>query len=142
MARSCGACNLCCKLLRVPDIDKPAQMLCWWTTIHGGCSRQAEKPDTPELQACAQFQCLWLASQTRDDPGEVMPRHWRPDISHVVMGPKDKDNELLLYVQVDPAHPSAWTDPEINTYLRGMVERGCEIEIVLGEQHFRLEPAQ
>jgi len=148
MPRTCGACNACCKLLRIPDLDKPAGMLCEWTTIHGGCSRQAEKPKDPfnpvpgeayELAACAQFKCVWLQSQTRTDPGEIQPRHWRPDISHVMMGPKDRDNELHLFVHVDPNYPNAWTEPEINAYLRGMVERGCEVEIVIGETTFMLE---
>lgn len=157
MSRGCGSCNACCKLLNVPDISKPARMLCWWTTVHGGCARQAEKPDMAALvfgadgnaepqegkdmalQACAQFKCLWLASQTRDDPGEVMPRHWRPDMSHVVMGPHDREDPLLLHVQVDPDHPTAWRDPDIFGYLSRIVERGGKVEIILGEIHFELE---
>lgn len=160
MARDCGSCSVCCKLLRVPDIDKPSGMVCWWTTVHGGCTRQAEKPDPTRVEfdaetgifslpadqegkdlallACAQFQCLWLASQARSE-SEVMPRHWRPDWSHVLLGPKDKDNDLLLHVHVDPEHPSAWKEPEIYGYLCRMVERGCEVEINVGEQRFLLE---
>lgn len=140
MPRGCGSCNLCCKLLNVPDIGKPAQMLCWWTGLHGGCSRQSEKGTDPSLLACAQFECMWLNSQKREDPGEVWPRHWRPDISHMVVGPQDRDDPTLVHVHVDPAHPGAWKESEVAGFFRrNMTEKGVRYEIHLGEFRFPLE---
>jgi hypothetical protein len=137
LAPGCGACNLCCRLLAVPDIYKPARMLCWWTGVHGGCSRHHEKPTswdpTHELMACAQFECLWLTSQTHEDPTKQMPRHLRPDQCHVVMGPPDQADETLIYIQVDPDYPSAWLEPEVEQYLAGITERGGRVEVIVGE---------
>lgn len=138
----CGACNLCCRLLAVPDIHKPARMLCWWTGLHGGCARQSEKPTefdpNSDLMACKQFECLWLASQTHPDESKRLPRHLRPDQSHVVFGPQDRQDETLIYVNVDPDYPSSWKEPEIEDYLKGIRDRGGRVELIVGEKHVEL----
>ena len=128
---SCGACNVCCKLLSVPDIDKPARMTCWWTSIHGGCSRQHEKETDPNLLACKQFQCLWLASQFHDDPEKRLPRSMRPDQTHVMLGPQDREDETLIYCHVDPEFADAWREPEILDQLSGIVERGGKVSFAI-----------
>jgi len=133
MPLGCGACNLCCKLLGVPDINKPARMLCWWTGVHGGCARHAEKHTDPQLLACAQFKCLWLESQTHEDQTKRMPRHLRPDLSHVVIGPPDRNDDTLAYVQVDPDYPRSWQAPEIKSYLDGIISRGGKLEVIIGD---------
>lgn len=129
----CGSCNLCCKLLAVPDISKPARMLCWHTGIHGGCAVHKEKATDPSLLACAQFKCVWLESQEHPEPEKRLPRHMRPDFTHVVMGPQDRNDPLLLYVQVDPDFPSAWHAPEMAAYLQQAVDKGCKVEVVIDE---------
>ena len=133
----CGACALCCRLLAVPDLHKPARVLCEHTGPHGGCSRQAEKGTAPELQACAQFSCVWLSSQA--SPGR-WPRHLRPDICHVVFGPK-REEENFLYVQVDPEHAGAWRDPAVLEVLNETLARGWKVEIIIDETHFEFEGA-
>jgi uncharacterized protein len=138
---SCGACNLCCTLLGVPDIKKPARVRCWWTTVHGGCSRQSEKGTTPELDACAEFQCLWLASQSQPDPNLILSRSMRPDMCHVVIGPDvTVDGVRTVNVQVDPKFPQAWKEPQIASYLARMVEVGPVIKIIIGDEVVVLEP--
>jgi hypothetical protein len=135
---SCGACNVCCKLLQVPDIEKPARMLCWWTSVHGGCQRQAEKDTDPNLLACKQFQCLWLASQFREDAGDKLPRSMRPDQTHVMFGPQDREDSTLIYVHVDPEYPDAWQDSRIQDYLNSILSRGGKVEMIIGETRFML----
>jgi hypothetical protein len=158
--RDCGSCNLCCKLLHVPDIGKPAQMKCWWTTLHGGCLRQNEKPNPAavdhneatgvftlhpseegkdlNLLACATFECLWLNSQKHEEVSRRQPRHFRPDITHVVIGPQDPSDNMVLHIQVDPAHPDAWRAPEIATQLNEIIRGGARIGVNLGEISFEL----
>ena len=133
----CGACNLCCKLLQVPDINKPARMLCWWTDIHGGCQRHKEKETDPSLQACRQFKCVWLASQDHEDETKRGKRFMRPDQTHVVFGPFDREDPLLLYVQVDPEHPSAWKEPHVSAYLEEILSKGAKVEIIIDEIRIR-----
>jgi hypothetical protein len=157
--RGCGSCNLCCKLLHVPDIGKPAGMTCWWTTVHGGCVRQAEKPNPAaadfdeetgvhtlhasevgkdlSLLACATFECLWLESQRLEDSKRLL-RIMRPDMTHVVMGPADPNDPGLLYIQVDPEHPTAWRAPRVAAYLNAMLAKGARLEVICGESRFPL----
>lgn len=164
MPRGCGPCNFCCKVLHIPDLEKPAGALCWNTGIHGGCAVQSKKPDPGKvffdetlgkwisevsevekdltLLACAQFKCMWLASQERDDPGEVWPRHWRPDISHLMIGPRDPVDNTMAHVHVDSAHPTAWAEPEILAFFQRQMKRGVKYQIHLGEQRFMLEPSE
>lgn len=133
---SCGACSLCCKVLQVPDIQKPARMLCWWTTIHGGCQRHNDKLTDPNLLACAQFKCLWLESQDQEVEGLRMSRSMRPDQCHVMFGPQDREDETLIYVHVDPDFPDAWVDLGVLNYLRGIINRGGRVELFVGEERF------
>jgi len=127
----CGACSVCCTLLHVPDIGKPALMPCWHTSMHGGCAVQAEKATDPKLMACAQFKCVWLASQDMDEP---LPRSMRPDQTYVLMGPQDRDDDTLLYVHVDPKHQDAWRSGQIDQFLRSRVALGAKLCVVIGER--------
>lgn len=150
--RDCGSCNLCCTLLGVPDIGKPMGMTCWCTGLHGGCSRQNEKPliaadlsiDTSDpakdqsLAACAQFSCVWLESQFHPDETKVMSRMLRPDICHVVMGPVDKDNSMLLHVHVDPENPNAWREGMIQDHLQQILRLGGEISLSVGDSKIEM----
>lgn len=131
MTASCGSCSLCCTLLGVPDIGKAPRMRCWNTTVHGGCKvHGVDKP-----QACVQFSCLWLSSQEREAP---MPRHLRPDQCHVVLGPQDRADDTLLYVQVDPAHPTAWKAGEIGAYIQDLLDKGARLEVIVDEDRLPL----
>lgn len=157
MSLGCGSCNVCCKLLNVPDIGKPSGMACWWTGVHGGCARHSEKPK-PEnvvlesgrfvlkdgdrgdmaLAACAQFRCLWLDSQRSPDADVRLPRHMRPDFTHVMMGPQDQEDETLLYVHVDPNWQDAWRQEPIASYLNDILSRGGRIHLMIGEARLDL----
>lgn len=122
--------------MAVPDIGKPAHQQCWWTTVHGGCAKQSEKATASELTACAQFQCLWLASQTHDDPSRRMGRHARPDMLRVMFGPQDPKDETLIYMQVDPEAKSAWLSPVARSIVVDIKSRGGKVEGICGEQRF------
>lgn len=135
----CGACGFCCRVLAVPDIQKPALMTCEHVGLHGGCAVQHTKLTDPKMAACAAFKCLWLDSQDHENEEWRMGRHLRPDISHVMFGPPDRENDKKLFVHVDSRHPTAWKDEEIMDYLREIVKKGGTIEIVVGERHFPFE---
>jgi hypothetical protein len=158
--RDCGSCNLCCKLLMVPDIHKPANMTCWWTTVHGGCVRHGEKPDPNEvdqepgtsvftlrpsqagkdlaLLACASFRCLWLDSQFHEDAELRQMRPMRPDFTHVVMYPETVEEKKLLHVNVDPAFPDAWLRDPVRSYLNDVMAQGAQLEVIIGEHRFEI----
>lgn len=141
MTPGCGACNLCCKLLAVPDISKPALMMCWHTGIHGGCGVQHLKNDPlhPEMMACSQWECMWLESQRNPDLSKRLSRNLRPDICGFVLGPRDREETRCLHVNVDPLRSKSWTEGEGNQYLNGLVKNNVTLKIVIGEHEFRVE---
>lgn len=105
--------------------------------MHGGCARHAEKDSDPALQACAQFECLWLQSQRREDV-PTWPRTLRPDQCHVVFGPQDREDEFLLFVHVDPRHPKAWRTPDIQARIQGILDGGGRVEVHVGDRVINL----
>jgi hypothetical protein len=86
MANECGTCTLCCKLVEVEDLQKPAGRWCGFCSsgqiypAHKGCQIH-DQPQQPA--ACKRFRCLWLAGD--------WPVDLRPDRSGVVfLGGPDK----------------------------------------------------
>jgi hypothetical protein len=66
--RSCGECNLCCKLEKIENF-KPARKWCHHCTIgKDGCGIYETRPS-----ACKNFNCLWKTN-------EEMPEDMRPDV--------------------------------------------------------------
>jgi hypothetical protein len=112
--RSCGDCQLCCTLVPVKGIGKPANTPC---TFQGtcGCKIYPERP-----RECAVWSCMWLMDERTDVE--------RPDKAHYVIDPmRDtaalqlSNGEVLPFptvqVWVDPAHPDAHRDPKLRAYL-------------------------
>jgi hypothetical protein len=56
---------------------------------------------------------------------------------HVVLGPFDRDDPHLLYVQVDPAYPNAWRGPHVQAYLTETLSKGAKVEVIIDEVRFR-----
>jgi hypothetical protein len=123
--RVCGSCQLCCKLLPVPDVElrKPAGVRCQYSKVGKGCTIYARRPF-----ACKVWSCRWLAApETAGLP--------RPDKAHYVIDLEEDtvdqvDNETgartkypVLQVWVDPAFPNAHEDPQLRRYLHRMAEQ-------------------
>jgi hypothetical protein len=92
--RNCGTCSLCCKVLAVPELNKPAGQWCIHAVPGSGCSYHAERP-----QGCRRFFCSW-----RLDPN--LGPEWKPEVSRFVLS-ADPDRRALV-VMVDPGMPLAW----------------------------------
>lgn len=58
--RECGDCTLCCGLVRVPELDKPAGETCKHV-CEKGCGIYEERP-----RSCRSFECLWLKGELPD----------------------------------------------------------------------------
>jgi hypothetical protein len=54
-ARVCGACSLCCTLLRVDELAKLGGTPCVHQRPEGGCAIYARRP-----AICRAYRCLWL----------------------------------------------------------------------------------
>lgn len=142
--RSCGGCTLCCKLLGVRELKKPAGTRCKYQRLSKGCTIYARKP-----ASCAHYSCRWLlGNDTADLP--------RPDRCHYVVDPMPdfvrmvnnatgelQANVEVVQVWVDPGYPDAHRDPALRRYL---LRRGKEGVAALirynGSDAFALFPPQ
>lgn len=59
--RSCGACSLCCTLLRVDELAKLAGTPCVHQRPEGGCEIHARRP-----AICRRYRCLWLQGRLEE----------------------------------------------------------------------------
>jgi hypothetical protein len=74
--RSCGECSMCCKLLKIDEIEisKPANQWCKHCRPGaGGCMIYDDRPPV-----CHGFACLWLVDPTLND-------EWKPSHSKIVI---------------------------------------------------------
>lgn len=61
-ARSCGSCSLCCSVLRVDELKKPAGFDCPQQQGEAGCAIHETRPNV-----CRSYHCLWLQGGLEDD---------------------------------------------------------------------------
>jgi len=102
--RACGSCSLCCKVFRVPEVDKPAGQWCRHI-VHGkGCGIHDSRP-----QVCRAFFCHWMRNGALDD-------NWRPDRCKVVLYTEAGGRRLVAVV--DPTSPRAWAKEPVYSQLK------------------------
>ena len=73
MNRTCGTCTLCCRVLPIKDLDKPANVRCQHQTAFKGCAIYRRRP-----MSCRLWSCRWLVDPTTSDLR-------RPDRAHYVI---------------------------------------------------------
>ena len=129
-ARTCGDCGMCCKLMGVAAIDKPAHMWCGHYRKGAGCGIYADRP-----KACADFSCYWLHAPNLDD-------RWRPDRSRFVLHREDDGRTLV--VEVDPATPDAWRKAPFHDTFKAWAARGAAqglaLNVLVGRRGFEILP--
>jgi hypothetical protein len=129
MTKSCGDCGLCCKLLGVAPIDKPAGQWCAHYSRKGGCGIYAQRP-----APCASFRCLWLDAEKLDET-------WRPAKAKFVMYTERDDKRLNIVV--DPASPAAWKREPYYSRIKRMSVRtyeGHELVVSVGDRRIVVFP--
>jgi hypothetical protein len=119
--RRCGDCTLCCRLLPIQSIGKPAGQRCKHQR-HTGCMVHEDKP-----LPCAAWNCRWLSE---DDTADVP----RPDRSHCVIDmmrdiitvDQDGTSQTLEAVQIwcDPKHREAYRAPAVRAYIERRAREG------------------
>lgn len=128
--KSCGDCSLCCKLMGVEAIAKPAGAWCGhFRRGGGGCGIYEDRP-----QACRDFACLWLTSEKLDAA-------WKPNHAHLILH-TDQDGRRLNVV-VDPADPTAWKRDPYYRRIKAMsvrAEDGYELVVCVGQRRFVIFP--
>lgn len=120
---SCENCNICCKLLNVPELDKPRNKWCAHAVPGQGCGIYSDRP-TP----CRAWECVWLMSQRTSQP---MPEELKPNRTHVVIDLTTDGKHALLHV--DPNRPDAINGRAVQAFIRMNLVQGRDVYVWRGE---------
>jgi hypothetical protein len=92
--RSCGTCTLCCKVMKIAELAKPAGEWCAHCRPGKGCGIYATRPFN-----CRGFHCEWMTSKG-------LGPEWKPEKAKFVLFKSNDGRRLTAHV--DPGYPSAW----------------------------------
>lgn len=118
--RGCGGCTLCCKVLSIEAMGKPAGTWCRECAAGSGCRIYDRRPGE-----CRDYFCAYLT-------WAGVPEAWKPAKSKIVL---DFDpTGRTLRAHVDPARPDAWRAEPYYSQLKAWarVDRRRVIVIVRG----------
>ena len=129
-ARSCGECNLCCKLLPVKGLHE-SNKWCQHAVKGKGCAIYADRPG-----ACRAWACMWLSESETSDRWGLR----RPDKCHFVI---DEGADVIgingeqvatMQVWVDPGYPTAWrADPGLKRLIEDFAKQGVATMLRYGD---------
>ncbi|MEZ5995242.1 MAG: hypothetical protein R3C25_05765 [Hyphomonadaceae bacterium] len=106
--RSCGGCTLCCKLIDVPAVQKPALQWCKHCVIGEGCGIHKDRPSE-----CRAFNCAYLVSAALDE-------RWKPVNSKFVVAMDEVNRTIYIYAD---AHGNAWRKEPSYSQIRKWAQR-------------------
>ncbi len=116
--RACGDCTLCCKLIGIDALNKPAGSWCPHCAPGKGCTIYAERP-----AECRTFHCSWLTTPN-------LGPEWRPTKSKMVLCIEGGGNVLAVWV--DAGDPGAWRrDPYFRQLKEYAIAEADRIRIVV-----------
>jgi hypothetical protein len=117
--RECGSCTLCCKLLPVKTIRKPANTRCPHQSFKG--CRVYHKPEKGFPWECGLWNCVWLANNEAEGLRRPDHCHYVVDImpDYVTHQAPDGTSVVIPVVQIwaDPKYPDAHRDPALRAWL-------------------------
>lgn len=107
--RECGKCSLCCKLLHVVELQKPADKWCEHCRPgYGGCLIHETRPPI-----CRGYFCGWMTDKTVGD-------EWYPRYCHMVLSRTILDGINAVSVSVEQHHPWKWREEPYYQQLKNM----------------------
>ena len=106
--RQCGNCTLCCKVMAIEELAKPANAWCPHCKPRRGCPIYDDRP-----AECRSFSCVWLVN-------DLLEEHWRPSKSKLVL----TTSEDGIEVRCDPGFPDAWRREPFRSELREWAASG------------------
>ena len=128
MSRSCGTCNLCCKLPYVVELKKSIDTWCSHCKPgNGGCTIYADRPPS-----CRGFVCGWLS-----DKIEGCGDAWFPARCKMYIAARPPPHEGIT-MTVDPAFPNAWRREPYYSQLLEWAQQMPYVEIRVGRRFIGL----
>ena len=92
--RNCGTCTLCCKVVSIPELNKPVSKWCQHCLPGRGCGIHATRPFV-----CRGAYCEWVICKG-------LGPEWKPEKCKFVLFKTNGGRRLTAHV--DPGYPSAW----------------------------------
>jgi hypothetical protein len=120
---------MCCKLLDIPALEKPANQWCRHCAPGRGCTIYDQRP-----APCRDFVCVWLESQGEANP---LPMELRPDKCKVVLAFAPDRRDVMGYC--DPAEPDAWSARPVLRLLEIMSCKGLRVIVGNGRHYYALD---
>ena len=118
--RSCGTCTLCCKLMKVSELDKPSGTWCTHVAQGKGCGIYETRP-----HSCRAFLCGYLSTEALSDA-------WYPGRCKIVLS----SNEGGITAQIDPSRPDVWRQApyyeQFKSWSRAMSPKGRVMLLRIG----------
>jgi hypothetical protein len=126
--KACGDCTLCCKVMAIEELAKPAGSWCRHCKPGCGCLVYATRPTE-----CQTYSCLWLIDERLD-------QHWKPSKSRLVLTTSQDGIEI----RCDPGFPDAWRkEPfrsEIQKWAVSGGPRDVTVIVITGERMILVTP--
>ncbi len=113
MARSCGECSLCCKLLGISELDKPAGK--WCPHCRPGSQRCLVYEARP--RTCRTYACGWLVNPKFDDA-------WYPARCKIVVSMNVDRDPHVMQIYVDLGRRDAWDREPYRSGIRELAANG------------------
>jgi hypothetical protein len=127
-ARTCGDCTLCCKVMAIEELAKPAGSWCPHCKPRRGCLVYADRPGE-----CRTFSCMWLVN-------ELLDESWKPNRSKLVLTTSDDGIEI----RCDPGYPDAWRKEPFRSEIREWAISGethdVTVVVVAGQRMILVAP--
>jgi len=128
--RTCGDCTLCCKVMAIEELAKPASHWCLHCKPGRGCTVYADRP-----AECENFNCLWLVN-------DVLDERWKPNKSKLVL----TTSEDGIEIRCDPGFLDAWRKEPYHSQIRSWAMSGesndVTVLVVVGQRMILITPDQ
>jgi hypothetical protein len=113
--RACGDCTLCCKIMAIEALAKPANLWCPHCRPGRGCLIYADRP-----AECQTFRCVWLVN-------DRLRQHWKPSRSKLVLTTSDDGIEI----RCDPGFPDAWRKEPFRSEIQQWAVSGESLDLTV-----------
>jgi hypothetical protein len=111
---NCGSCTLCCELLPIKELKKPASVLCSNCTLGKGCNIYSKRPES-----CRNFDCLYIQS-------DEMDISLRPNECGVMF---EKVTTKIYFGTELPKKVGSWKELKLFNYIKSLNDKGISIVI-------------
>lgn len=126
--RQCGDCTLCCKVMAIEQLAKPASSWCPHCKPGRGCLIYPDRP-----AECQIYKCLWLIDE-RFGP------HWKPNKSKLVLTTSQDGIEI----RCDPGFPDAWRKEPFRSEIQVLATSGeahdVTVVVIVGQKMTLITP--